>query len=260
MSVISLWDGAPPGTEAWTHDELPPEPFGEPPVTIVRNVAHPTLTPYLPEPGRANGTAAIVCPGGAYHFLAVEHEGRAVAEWLRDRGVAAFVLKYRIIPTPVDDAGFKAALAALFERGALDRATQDVAPFLFADGARAVQLTRERGDRVAMIGFSAGARLTFETMRSDHRPDAAALIYAPPIAVDAVAADAPPLFVLAANDDPLSTTGSTALHDAWRAARRPVELHLYERGGHGFGMNHQGLPIDGWIDRLGDWLHQQELL
>src|SRR4051794_16749191 len=258
MSVISLWDGAPPGTESWTHEELPPEPFGDDGVTIVRNVVRPTLTAYLPE--RGNGSAAIVCPGAAYHFLAVEHEGRAVAEWLRDRGVAAFVLKYRVVPTPTDDAGFKAALAALWERGALDRVTAEVAPRLVADGARAVQLVREHGERVAMIGFSAGARLTFETLCSPHRPDVAALVYAPPIRLDAAPDDAPPLFLLAANDDPLSTNGSIALHEAWRAARRPVELHLYERGGHGFGMNPQGLPVDGWIDRLGEWLQTQEVL
>ena len=261
MTEISLWDGAPPGTEDWTHTELPPERFGDDDVTIVRNVVHPTLTPYEPTPDRPTGAAAIVCPGGAYHFLAIEHEGRALAEWLCERGVAAYVLKYRVVPTPADDAGFKAALAKLFStRDSLEETTLQLVERLAADGARAVELVRARHDRVAMLGFSAGARLTFETIRSANPPDVAALIYGPPVEVGEVPADAPPVFVLAAEDDPLTTGGSRAVYDAWHAARRPVELHLYERGGHGFGMNAQGLPIDGWVDRLGEWLHTQDVL
>jgi acetyl esterase/lipase len=261
MTEISLWDGAPPGTEDWTHTELPPEPFGDDGVTIVRNVVHPTLTPYLPPADRATGAAAIVCPGGAYHFLAIEHEGRMLAEWLCERGVAAYVLKYRVVPTPVDDAGFKMALAKLFStRDSLEETTLQLVSRLAADGGRAVELVRARHSRVAMIGFSAGARLTFETIRSANPPDVAALIYGPPVQVDNVPSDAPPVFVLAAENDPLTTRGSRSVYDAWRAAKRPVELHLYEQGGHGFGMNKQGLPIDGWGDRLGEWLHTQDVL
>ncbi|MEN3272109.1 MAG: hypothetical protein V7636_870 [Actinomycetota bacterium] len=261
MTEISLWDGAPPGTEDWTHEELPPELFGDPQVTIVRNVVHPTLTPYLPQPDRATGAAAIVAPGGAYHFLALEHEGRALAEWLCERGVASYVLKYRVVPTPVDDAGFKMALAQLFSaRDSLEKKTSELVSRLAADGGRAVELVRKEHERVAMIGFSAGARLTFETIRSENPPDVAALIYGPPVQVDEVPADAPPVFALAAEDDPLSTGGSRAVYDAWHAAKRPVELHLYERGGHGFGMNEQRLPIDGWVERLGEWLHTHGVL
>jgi acetyl esterase/lipase len=262
MTVLPLWDGPPPGTESWAHDELPPERFGDPEVTIVRNVVVPTLIEHAPPDGWGSGVAAIVAPGGAYHFLALEHEGHDVARWLVARGVTAYVLKYRVVPTPVDDAGFKAALAALWSDGELDRVTREMVPRLRADGSRAVEVVRARGaERVVMIGFSAGARLTAETiLAGQQRLDVAALIYAPWVELDAAPADAPPLFVLAAGDDPLGTRGSTAAHDAWRAARRPVELHLYERGGHGFGMLRNGLPTDDWIDRLGGWLRTHDLL
>jgi acetyl esterase/lipase len=262
VTVINLWDGAPPGTESWTHAELAPERFGDPEVTIVRNVVVPTLIEHAPPEGWGSGVAAIVAPGGAYHFLALEHEGHDVARWLVARGVTAYVLKYRVVPTPVDDAGFKAALAALWSDGGLDRVTREMVPHLRTDGARAIEVVRARGaERVVMIGFSAGARLTTETLLAgEQRLDGAAQIYAPWVDVDVAPADAPPLFVLAADDDPLGTTGSTTAYAAWRKAKRPVELHLFERGGHGFGMLDGDLPVNGWIDLLGGWLRSHELL
>jgi acetyl esterase/lipase len=116
-------------------------------------------------------------------------------------------------------------------------------------------------ERVVMIGFSAGARLTSETvLAGEQHLDAAALIYAPWVDVEVAPADAPPLFVLAAADDPLGTRGSTTAYEAWRAAKGPVELHLFERGGHGFGMLEGDLPVNGWIDLLGGWLRTHGLL
>jgi acetyl esterase/lipase len=72
--------------------------------------------------------------------------------------------------------------------------------------------------------------------------------------------DAPPLFLLCADDDDMATTASLHLYAAWKAVKRPVEMHIYAQGGHGFGMQPQGLPSDTWIDRFGDWLGAQGLL
>ena len=231
-------------------DEIGPVPFA-PGVSIVRNVTRPTLTPHLP--ATPSTTAVIVAPGGAYRFLAIEHEGHAVARWLCERGVAAYVLKYRVVPTPAPEDDFRAHLGSLFTGSGswTDAVTDD----LLGDGPAAVRAVRERHDHVVMLGFSAGAKLTIETLWSEDRPDAAALVYPPPVPNhDAAPADAPPLFALMAEDDPLSTAGVTTLRDLWRAAGRPVDVHLFARGGHGFGTNAQGLPIDRWLDLLGDWL------
>ena len=231
-------------------DEIGPVPFA-PGVDVVRNVTRPTLTPYVPD--APSPTAVIVAPGGAYRFLAIEHEGHAVARWLCERGIAAYVLKYRVVPTPVPEDELRAHLASLFTGSGswTDAVTAD----LLRDGPDAVRLVRERHEHVTMLGFSAGAKLTVETLWSDAPPDAAALIYPPPVPDrDAAPTDAPPLFVLMAEDDPLTTAGVTTLQALWRDAGRPVDVHLFARGGHGFGTNPQGLPVDRWLDLLGDWL------
>jgi acetyl esterase/lipase len=75
-----------------------------------------------------------------------------------------------------------------------------------------------------------------------------------------VPADAPPLFILCADDDPLMARGSARLYTKWKEAGHPAELHIYARGGHGFGMNQRGLPVDSWIERFRDWLDSQGLM
>lgn len=231
-------------------NEIGPEPFG-PGVSIVRNVVRPTLTPHLPQ--TPTSTAVIVAPGGAYRFLAIEHEGHAVARGLCERGIAAYVLKYRVVTTPAPEHKFRAELGALFtgNESWSDAVTAD----LLSDGAEAVRRVREQHEHVVMLGFSAGAKLTIETLWSDAPPDAAALIYPPPVTNHDVApADAPPLFALMANDDPLTTRGVSTLQELWRTAGRPCDVHLFARGGHGFGTNPQGLPIDRWLELVGDWV------
>ena len=91
------------------------------------------------------------------------------------------------------------------------------------------------------------------------RPDFAAPVYAAHFGEIPVPIDAPPLFIVHASDDPLIPASiSTAIYSAWIAAGKPAELHIYARGGHGFGMNKLGLPVDGWIERFGEWLGAQE--
>lgn len=222
----------------------------------MRNVVRPTLT----RVGDIDhDVAVVVAPGGGYRFLAIEHEGFAVARRLCERGVTAYVLEYRVVPTPADEPAFREALAATFAPGRDWRAEVDA---LVDDGPQAIRRARALGhERVVMVGFSAGALLTIRTLQSDTPPDAAALIY-PPFVDDLTVApdDAPPIFTVMAMDDPLSTRGASGITELWREAGRPAELHLFERGGHGFGMNETGLPVDRWIDLLGHWLASHDLL
>src|SRR5689334_16570581 len=102
--VIPLYEGAAPGSEGWKQKEVE---YGDAGNAMVRNVTTPTLTAYLPDPATATGAAVIVCPGGGFRFLSWDSEGTAVAEWLRQRGVAAFVLKYRLKETPASEDDFR---------------------------------------------------------------------------------------------------------------------------------------------------------
>jgi acetyl esterase/lipase len=237
-------------------------------IKLARNIVQPTLTAYLPDPARATGTAVIVCPGGAFHFLAIEHEGTDVASWLCEHGIAAFVLKYRVLQTEVREEDLVRQLQEHFaDVMYLASLVQPVTPLAIADARQAVRVVRQRAaewgivsERIGLLGFSSGGVVTIgAAMQYDaaSRPNFAAPIYSAPLGIDiAVPADAPSLFLLVANDDPIAGT-TLSLSSAWREAGHPVELHLYAQGGHGFGMRKQGLPSDHWIERLSDWLRAQ---
>jgi acetyl esterase/lipase len=234
---------------------------------FARNVTVATLTPFLPDPAKASGAAVIVAPGGGFRTLSMNNEGWDVATALARQGVAAFVLKYRLIQTPQDIDAFGKAMAELFSGGAraVSSAQQDPAQQYaaqIADARAAFALVRSRAsewrvdpDRIGMIGFSAGAMLTMATTL--HAPDAKpafiANIYGPLAAVT-VPADAPPLFIALAADDPLFGNSGYGLVDSWRKAKRPVEFHLYEQGGHGFGMYPKTTTSTGWFDGFSRWL------
>jgi acetyl esterase/lipase len=242
---------------------------------MVRNVVSPTLTAFLPERSKANGTAIIICPGGAFRFLSWQNEGTDVAEWLRARGVSAFVLKYRLVDMGATEAEFQKRLDEFFRPKAQDKnkrdANADAVPKLAAeDGRQAIRVVRKRAsewgidpDRIGILGFSAGGVVTYESALhydADSRPSFAAPIYGPPSDPFTVPADAPPIFILCADDDRSAATRSANLYAAWTAAGKSAELHVYSKGGHGFGMRKQGLPVDAWIERFGDWLAVQGLL
>ena len=265
--VIPLWPNGAPGSEGWTQVEtLSTMRSG---LQVIRNVTQPTLTAYLPDPQRVTGTAVIVCPGGAFHFLAYEHEGTEVAAWLNRRGIAAFMLKYRLIRTSDD---FEAEVERrLNHREKLAEHLQPLAPLILADGQQAVRLVRQRAaewgiaaDRIGIMGFSAGGGMAMAVALNYDatcRPDFVAPIYAGHSGDILVPDDAPPLFLAHASDDPLIPPAvSIAIYTAWQAAGKAAELHIYSRGSHGFGMNHQGLPVDGWIERFAEWLQAQGLL
>lgn len=245
------------------------ESFGR--ETIVRNVTAPTLTPVLPDPGKATGAAVIVAPGGAFMMLSMQNEGYPVARWLADHGVAAFVLKYRTTPTPRDAQGFIGALGALMGKATQSKdAPIGTPPEALADAQAAVRMVRARAKewgvdpgRVGFLGFSAGAMTALSVGLADDktaRPDFIAPIYGP-LTPRPVPADAPPMFLAVALDDPLMARGkSLGLIDSWREAGRPVEAHLYGRGGHGFGLTHGGAASRLWIDEFYAWMTDRGLL
>lgn len=233
---------------------------------FARNVTQATLTPFLPAAGKGSGAAVIVAPGGAFRALSMENEGWQVAKALADKGVAAFVLKYRLVQTPADIPGFERSMAEMFaaagqrppspENDAITYAPQ------IADARAAFALVRARAaewridpDRVGMVGFSAGAMLTMATTLhgQDAKPAFIGNIYGPLGAVT-VPVDAPPLFVGLAADDPLFGNTGYGLIDSWRRAGRPVEFHLFEQGGHGFGMYQKSATSTGWFDGFVRWL------
>lgn len=262
---LRLYDGPAPGSEGWTHEES--AYFSELFMTaVVTNVVVPTLTPYLPV--RGDGTAVIVAPGGGYHALSINSEGADVARWLATRGVAAFVLRYRLVPSGNDAV---AELLAKTQGGAA--ADMDaVVPLAAADGTTAVRLVRNRAkdfgvepDRIGIVGFSAGGNVALRVAfgpDADGRPDFVGAVYPSLRGLRPIEppADRGPLFVAAASDDQLGLApDAIELFQRWHAADSPAELHLYGKGGHGFGMRRQLLPVDGWIDRFGEWLALQDL-
>jgi acetyl esterase/lipase len=258
--VIPLWPAGAPGSEDWTWQEQ--ETVIPPALKVVRNVVQPTLTAYLPDPALANGKAVIVAPGGAFHFLSIDMEGTDVARWLNTRGIAAFVLKYRLIHTGDE---FPAVVwQTLSDQKKMDELMQRLAPLLVADGQQAIRLVRQRvnewhikPDCIGIMGFSAGGMVTVNAALhydAASRPDFAAPIYSAGWGTCPIPPDAPPLFLLCADDDEMATTNSLRLYSEWKAAGHSAELHIYSKGAHGFGMTKQGLPSDSWIERFADWL------
>jgi acetyl esterase/lipase len=262
-TVIPLWPGVAPGSEHWDWQE--DESVG-PNDTIrrVRNVVKPTLTVYLPPKAIATGTAMVICPGGGFVILAVDHEGHEVARWLNSLGVAAVVLKYRVRRT--GDPGDK-------DSATREAREKEIIPLVTADGQQAMRVVRSHAaewgitpNRVGIMGFSAGGFVTAAVALhhdASSRPDFAAPIYPGIEPGDfTVPADAPPLFLVHADDDKTvpPVDHSIRLYTAWKKANIPAELHIYSRGGHGFGMRKQNLPVDAWTDRLRDWLDVQGLL
>lgn len=240
--------------------------FGTPGNISVRNTVTASLLPVLPEATRATGAAAIVAPGGGFMTLAWDHEGMEVARALADRGIAAFVLKYRLEPAPRDWGAFGKAMNArmlnwIGKPGEGLRITTP--PSAIEDGIAALKFVRVHAARwkvdpahVGMIGFSAGARATLRVVleaAAADRPAFAAMIYPPMEAVE-VPRDAPPAFVAMATDDPLSGRAGYGLIQSWVTARRPIEFHAFQKGGHGFGLGLPATTTEGWIDGLIRWL------
>lgn len=265
--VIQVWpDGAPGSKPPASVETSSREQSGDNQITIIRNVSVPTLTVVRPAPGKANGTAMVVLPGGAFMALAWDLEGTEVARWLTERGITAFVLKYRVSQLELEP-GQPAPDMATFIR-----LLQPKRKLAIADAGEAVALIRRNATgygvdpgRVGMMGFSAGAITTLGLVLEGEparRPDFAAPIYGMPmIEAPVVPVEAPPLFLVHAQDDlTVPAQGSTQIFDLWTKAKRPAELHIYAQGGHGFGMRRKQRPVDHWPDAFEAWLKSRGLL
>jgi len=265
--VINVWPGMPPGaTKATGPEELrEPRPNEKASVQRLTNVSQPTLTLYEPADQQRNGAAVIICPGGGYNILAWDLEGTEVAEWLNTLGVTALVLKYRVP----------------------DADPQHVAPLM--DAQRAVSLVRSQASelkidsvRIGILGFSAGGNLAGGAcLKHDSRaydkidavdevscrPDFGVLIYAAYFIDDAgnlkpeykPTDKSPPMFFAHALNDGVKPENSIALLLGLKAAGVPAELHLYDAGGHGFGLRKSEFPCHTWPDRCAEWMEHRGL-
>ena len=267
QDAIPLYEGTPPGSAPENYPEK--EYFSTIWNTeVVANVTKPTLTVFKPAPEQKNGTAIVVCPGGGFMALSINSEGNDVAKYLAAKGVTAFVLKYRLAHTGED--ATQEFTNLISDRQKFAEITAKIIPLSIADGLAAVTYVRlhasEWGispDRVGIIGFSAGGEVAAGVgfqYTPEGRPAFVAPIY--PAATrfkdTAVPADAPPMFIVAATDDQLGLApDSILLYEKWTAAHKSVELHMFAKGGHGFGMRKQNLPTDHWIDRFAEWLDLQ---
>lgn len=249
-------------------------------------VVFPTLTAYLPDPAKANGTAVIICPGGGYSYLVINDEGSNIARELNTHGIAAFVLKYRL---PSDET----------------MQNREIGPL--QDAQRAIQIVRQRAaewhiapNKIGIAGFSAGGHLA-STLSTHYqkavidnpdnislRPDFSILVYAVISFQDSlvhkgskkaligenaspekvkeysnelqVTNDTPPAFIVqSANDKVVPVANAISYFTALHAHGINVEMQIYQAGGHGYGL-HNNTTADKWIDHLYNWMTMNHLL
>ena len=268
--VIDVWPGKPPGEtkEIGPEEFRPPQPKQRADVQRLTNVSRPTLTLFQPPEANRNGATVVICPGGGYSILAWDLEGTEVAEWLNSLGVTALVLKYRVPRRDGD--------------------TVNALPLM--DAQRAMSLVRSKSSelgidpsRIGILGFSAGgnvavgacikhaARAYDKVDAVDEvaaRPDFAILVY-PAYLVDANGVlkpefqptkESPPMFFAHAMNDNVTPDSSIALARALKAIGVPAELHIYDSGGHGFGLRKSEFPCHTWPARCAEWFAHRKLL
>ncbi|MFT5692494.1 MAG: acetyl esterase/lipase [Oceanicoccus sp.] len=228
---------------------------------VVTNVSVPTMEVFRPLSGHGNGAAVIIAPGGGLYALSISSEGTEVASWLAAKGFTAFVLKYRLVPT--GENGVQEAAQAGIN---ILNTVKPVLPLSIADGLAAVRHVRSRAEdydvnpgKIGFMGFSAGGAVTMGVVfnyKTISRPDFIVPIYAWMTVFGNfdVPEDAPPMLAICASDDQLGLAAdSIKLLSAWLEAKKPAELHMFSKGGHGFGMRKQGIAADHWIDRFYEW-------
>jgi acetyl esterase/lipase len=267
QKVINLYNGRPAGSEEWTWEEK----IDNSKFTVAYNVVQPSMSVFSPEPVIANGTAVIVCPGGGFHFLAINWEGNDVAKLLVKKGITVFVLKYRLVHVLNDDP-FKGDSPE--NQKAWDDESLPVIPLAVEDGRAAIAYVRAHAkeynivtDRIGIMGFSAGGRVAASTAfnyTKENRPDFVAPIYGDmpeSLQTQVIPLDAPPLFLACAQDDEFGfASHAIGMYNKWYDAKRPVEMHLFAKGGHGFGVGSAKNTTYQWIDRLGEWLEVEGLI
>ncbi len=278
--MLAVWLLAACPLVSWAQEQIPLWPSGAPgfedrketpeirETFYIRNIHNPSLTVFLPPAEKANGAAVIVCPGGAHRFLTIDAEGNNPAKFFAERGVAAFVLKYRLgrddkSPFPVYD----------IEKHARE------------DAHRALRLIRNRASewkidptRVGIMGFSAGGEVVSlaafgpEESNADAsdpidrlsgRPNFLVYVYSGPVGIpDAIPREAPPAFLCVAADDKGAARSIDRLYQKYREGGASVEAHIFAKGGHAFGLGTRSKvsAVQHWPDRLLDWMTDSRLL
>lgn len=283
--IIDLYADIAPGSEGWTHQEGIGENLGH---QAVFNVVKPQLIAFIPAKDKAKGVAAVICPGGGMTMLNFETEGTMVARELNRRGITAFVLKYRTLPL-FDDGGnavsntegmtnaagreCMTAIQKANEQFLVQGTTKWVlniptVNLSFADVDRAMSLIREnmgkwRLSKVGIVGFSAGAIASIsqaQTHSPGSRPDFTCAIYGGWTNDVKVPEDAAPLYIIAVVNDIFTPEETMAPYYAWRDAKVPVGLHIFDHVKHGFGAVQTGKSADRWIDLMTDFLADCEII
>jgi acetyl esterase/lipase len=259
---ILLWPGGAPGSEGKTEKEkVRVTDTGD---HVISSIHQPSITPYLPAARKSTGAAVIVAPGGGHRELWIDHEGYNVAAWLKDHGVAAFVLKYRLARET--------------------NSTYQIDVHALADAQRAIRLIRNHATewhidphRIGIMGFSAGgevaalAAMRFASTneasadaidRQNARPDFQALIYPGGTKRIEPITNSPPAFLACGNDDrPDISEGLATVYLKFKQVKVPAELHIYAGTGHGFGLRPTNTKASGkWIERFDEWLGESGFL
>lgn len=257
--VIPLWPNGAPGFEDRRNEPERAQDYW------IRNIHNPSLTAYLPPKEKATGTAVVICPGGGHRELVFKAEGDEPACYLNSIGVAAFVLKYRL--------------------GRETNSPYSIEKHAREDGQRAMRLVRSRAkewsldsNRIGMMGFSAGGEVVSMVVynhtegdanasdpidRLNCRPDFQIMIYPGPLGIpDTIPTNAPPAFLLVANDDRGAARVIASLFQKYRDARVPVEAHIFARGGHAFNMGNRSklASLKNWPQRMADWMADNNIL
>ncbi|WP_371189429.1 alpha/beta hydrolase [Thalassotalea maritima] len=233
---------------------------------VVTNVSQPTLETYRPSASQQTDTAVIIAPGGGLYAQSIESEGRDVAHWLNRKGITAFVLRYRLMPTSYDGvADLEVDWQADYQQSVAK--AKLTLPYAVDDALTAMEYVRTRASKyginpskIGLMGFSAGGSVALGASyryQSNSKPDFVVPVYPwiDVVNIEQPKADAPPMIIVCATDDSLGLAkGALNLYNSYLAAEKHVALHMYDEGGHGFGMNKQGLPSDTWIERVYDWL------
>ena len=239
---------------------------------VVTNVSIPTMLVYKPETGKSNGTSVIIAPGGGLYAQSIESEGIWVAEWLAKNGVTAFVLKYRLVPSG-DDAVREMGELSQKDPTKFFNSVKTVIPHSVSDGLAAINYVRENANdlgvnpaKIGFMGFSAGGAVTMGVAYNYSGGNAPNFLVPVYPWVDAMPIqkpleNAPPMLIICATDDPLDLAkGSIDLYNSWHEEGNSVGLHMYSKGGHGFGMRKNGGASDTWIERCYDWMKDENII
>ncbi len=264
QTSIKLYAGKAPGSENWDWSEK--KAVNTPGNALLYNIVESEILVYPAPKEKANGTSIVVAPGGAFHIISIENEGINVAKWLNERGITAFVLKYRLVKMLTDNP-FKELMTLMGDFKKLDSINAPVVEMAKNDGIEAMKYVRGHAkelnidpQKIGFMGFSAGGTVTMSVMLSapqEWKPNFIAPIYLYKNAVvgNLMPIKTTPIFVAVASDDQLGLMPhSIKLYEEWNAAKHPAELHVYEKGGHGFGIMKHNTSSDQWAADFENWL------